>query len=724
MEVLEAAGEGRKWTGRAGACTNGQGSPVGVKNSRILREVMLYSRYTKLTAESEEKMFMKKRLSDYIADRLVEAGICQVFTVTGGGAMHLNDALGHKEGLHCLYNHHEQASAMAAEAYARIHNRIAALCVTTGPGGTNAITGVVGGWLDSIPMLVLSGQVRYDTTARWSGVGIRAMGDQEFDICKSIDCMTKYSEMVIDPERIRFCLEKALYLSQSGRPGPCWLDIPLNVQSAQIETEALVGFDPAAYEAGGTGWGTKEAQDSHGIPGDFAGKGEKRQVLPPPVSRETAMAVLEKIRAAQRPVINAGNGIRIGKAFDVFERVVNKLGVPVITGWDSEDLMCDDDPLYVGRAGNMGDRPGNFAIQNSDLVLSIGSRLSIRQVGYNYGTWARAAYVIVNDIDEEELKKPSVHSDMRIHGDARDLLEQMDKVLDELLTVEEGRAGGEAAGKPFFDGGQGLAGMSWIETCRMWKEKYPVVLPKHFAHGDEEPANVYAMIKEISSRLEEGQITVVGNGSACVVGGHAWVIKKGQRFITNSAIAAMGYDLPAAIGVWAASRDQQCYHQGDRVTGKDLILLTGDGSIQMNLQELQTIIHHEMNIKIFLINNGGYHSIRQTQKNFFGEPLVGIGVDSGDLSFPSMEKLAAAYGYPYVAVYHNSQLPEAVEQTLAIDGPVICEVFVSRDQNFEPKSSAKRLPDGTMVSPPLEDLSPFLPDEEMDANMMIPRIKE
>ncbi len=667
---------------------------------------------------------MKKRLSDYIADRLVEAGICQVFTVTGGGAMHLNDALGHKEGLHCLYNHHEQASAMAAEAYARIHNRIAALCVTTGPGGTNAITGVVGGWLDSIPMLVLSGQVRYDTTARWSGVGIRAMGDQEFDICKSIDCMTKYSEMVIDPERIRFCLEKALYLSQSGRPGPCWLDIPLNVQSAQIETEALVGFDPAAYEAGGTGWGTKEAQDSHGIPGDFAGKGEKRQVLPPPVSRETAMAVIEKIRAAQRPVINAGNGIRIGKAFDVFERVVNKLGVPVITGWDSEDLMCDDDPLYVGRAGNMGDRPGNFAIQNSDLVLSIGSRLSIRQVGYNYGTWARAAYVIVNDIDEEELKKPSVHSDMRIHGDARDLLEQMDKVLDEILTAEGGRAGGEAGWKPFFGGGQGLAGMSWNETCRMWKEKYPVVLPKHFAHSDEEPANVYAMIKEISSRLEEGQITVVGNGSACVVGGHAWVIKKGQRFITNSAIAAMGYDLPAAIGVWAASRDQQCYNQGDRATGKDLILLTGDGSIQMNLQELQTIIHHEMNIKIFLINNGGYHSIRQTQKNFFGEPLVGIGVDSGDLSFPSMEKLAAAYGYPYVAAYHNSQLPEAVEQTLAIDGPVICEVFVSRDQNFEPKSSAKRLPDGTMVSPPLEDLSPFLPDEEMDANMMIPRIKE
>lgn len=688
---------------------------------------MLYSRYTNLTEESEETMFMKKRLSDYIADRLVEAGISQVFTVTGGGAMHLNDALGHKEGLHCLYNHHEQASAMAAEAYARIHNRIAALCVTTGPGGTNAITGVVGGWLDSIPMLVLSGQVRYDTTARWSGVGIRAMGDQEFDICQSIDCMTKYSEMVIDPGRIRFCLEKALYLSQSGRPGPCWLDIPLNVQSAQIEVEELAGFDPVSYAAGGTGWDSAEAEASHGIPGDFAGKGEKRQVLPAPVSVETAAAVIKKIRSARRPVINAGNGIRIGRAFEVFERVVRKLGIPVITGWDSEDLMCDDDPLYVGRAGNMGDRPGNFAIQNSDLVLSIGSRLSIRQVGYNHATWARAAYVIVNDIDKEELKKPSVHSDMKIHADARDLLEQMDRALDQILAAEGDSLADSLSApgeKQLFDGGQGLPGMSWSETCRMWKEKYPVVVPKHFAHGDEEPANVYAMISEISSRLDEGQITVVGNGSACVVGGHAWVIKKGQRFITNSAIAAMGYDLPAAIGVWAASRDQECYCQGDRVSGKDLILLTGDGSIQMNLQELQTIIHHEMNIKIFLINNGGYHSIRQTQKNFFGEPLVGIGVDSGDLSFPSMEKLAAAYGYPYVRVCCNSQLPEAVEQTLAIDGPVICEVFVSRDQNFEPKSSAKRLPDGTMVSPPLEDLSPFLPDEEMDANMIIPRIRE
>ena len=666
---------------------------------------------------------MRIKVSNYISEKLTEAGIHQAFMVTG--AMHLDDALGHQEGLHCIYNHHEQACAIAAEAYARIHNEIAALCVTTGPGGTNAITGVLGGWLDSIPMLVLSGQVRYDTTARWSGTGIRAMGDQEFDICKSIDCMTKYSEMVIDPMRIRYCLEKALYLAVSGRPGPCWLDIPLNVQGAFVETEDLIGFDPEDYERGGDGWAGSGTV--HGISEDEAGKGEKRQILPGRVTAQTAREILSRIRAARRPVINAGNGIRIAGAHDIFMKVAEKLGIPVITGWDSEDCIWDAHPLYTGRAGNMGDRAGNFAVQNSDLVLSIGSRLSIRQVGYNYKTWDRAAFVIVNDIDCEELKKPSVHVDMAVHADAGDLLERLDGELDAIFA-EEGEKLPESISRPglkqLFEGGEGLPGMNWSETCRMWKETYPVVQPKHWASGEMEPANVYAAIEAISSRLKENQITVVGNGSACVVGGHGYVIKKGQRFITNSAVAAMGYDLPAAIGAWTASRENRFYSQGTDRGGEDLVLVTGDGSIQMNLQELQTIIHHKMGIKIFLINNGGYHSIRQTQKNFFGEPLIGIGVDSGDLSFPDMEKLAAAYGYPYVKAEHNRELAEAVEKTLNTEGPVICEIFVSMDQNFEPKSSAKRLPDGTLVSPPLEDMAPFLSDEEMDRNMIIPRIRE
>lgn len=643
---------------------------------------------------------MKIKVSNYIARSLVDFGITQAFSVTGGGAMHLNDALGHQEGLSCLYNHHEQACAIAAECYARLQGRMAAVCVTTGPGGTNAITGVVGGWLDSIPMLVLSGQVRYDTTARWSGVGIRAMGDQEFDITKAIACMTKYSEMVIDPMRIRYCLEKAVYLAYSGRPGPAWLDIPLDVQGAFIDTDGLKGFSPESYEAGGDGWA---ASSSCKIQEDEGGHGEPRQVLPPRVSRETAGEIIRRLKEAKRPVINAGNGIRIGQAHDVFLRVVDKLGVPVVTGWNSEDCMYDNHPLYTGRGGAMGDRAGNFAVQNSDVLLSLGSRLSIRQVGYNYGTWARAAYTIVNDIDMEELKKPSLHIDMPVHAHVKELLDRLEEVLDEEY----------ASGEPVFSGGQGLRDMTWTATCSRWKEKYPVVLPAHYDHSDDEEANVYAFMNEASSRFQEDQVIVVGNGSACVVGGHACVMKKGQRFISNSAIASMGYDLPAAIGACVAKKG----------SGQDVILMTGDGSIQMNLQELQTIIHHRLPLKIFLLNNGGYHSIRQTQKNFFGEPLVGIGLDSHDLSFPSMEKLSLAYGYPYFKVHHNSQLKSVIETALETAGPVICEIFVSWEQNFEPKSAARRLEDGTMVSPPLEDLSPFLSEEEMDENMLIPRIK-
>lgn len=646
---------------------------------------------------------MRRKLANYISQYLVDAGINRTFTVTGGGAMHLNDALGHQTGMHSLYQHHEQACAIAAEAYARIHGKPALLCVTTGPGGTNAITGVVGGWLDSIPMLVISGQVRYDTTARWSGTGIRAMGDQEFDIIKAIACMTKYSEMVTDPLRIRYCLEKAIYLAVSGRPGPAWLDIPLDVQGAYIDTDDLGGFDPAGYEAGGTGWTAAGRQPQPVLPQDYAGGGEARQVLPMPVTRETAKTIIEKIRRSKRPVFNAGNGIRIAGAHPVFMKVAGRLGIPVVTGWNSQDCIYDAHPLYTGRAGGMGDRAGNFAVQNSDLVFSVGSRLSIRQVGYNYKTWAREAYVIVNDIDPEELKKPSIHVDMPVHADAGNLLDTMWQVLEADYPDQA----------PVFKGGTGLKNMTWNETCRMWKHKYPVIQPRHMAPDPEKAANVYALVQELSSRLAENQITVVGNGSACVVGGHAWTMKPGQRFISNSAIASMGYDLPAAIGVCMAGEND-----------KDTILLTGDGSIQMNLQELQTIIHHRLPVKIFLINNNGYHSIRQTQKNFFGEPLVGIGGDSRDLSFPDMEKLAAAYGYPYFAARHNEELGAAVEQTLAVQGPAVCEVYVTTDQNFEPKSAAKRLPDGTMVSPPLEDLSPFLPEAEMDEMMIIPRITD
>lgn len=644
---------------------------------------------------------MKIRLSDYIAKTVVRLGICRAFSVTGGGAMFLNDSLGHMDGLNVLYNHHEQASAIAAESYARINNKMALLCVTTGPGGTNAITGVVGAYLDSIPMLILSGQVRYDLTKRFTGLNIRALGDQEFDICKSIECMTKYCEMITDPMRIRYCLEKAVYLAKSTRPGPTWLDIPLNIQSSFIEEDELIGFDIDDFENGGDGWNKKHQY--------FDAKLDKKadiDIFPKEISKATIRLIIEKIKNSERPILNAGNGIRIGAAHAEFMQLVEKLGIPVAVGWNSQDCLYDEHPLYAGRPGNFGDRAGNFAIQNSDLVLSIGSRLSLRQVGFNYKTWAREAFTIVNDIDNEELKKPTIHVSLPIHADCKVFIKEL---LDEIKDIKG----------VLWQGGCGLKNMSWLETISYWKNKYPVCKKEFIENDDTKFANVYAFIKYISENAKRNQITVVGNGSACVVGGHSYIIKKGQRFISNSAIASMGYDLPAAIGAYIANKDSNNKYDDE------VILVTGDGSIQMNLQELQTIIHHKMNIKIFIINNDGYHSIRQTQTKFFNDRvMVGIGQDSGDLSFPDMEKLAYAYGYPYLKAKTNSELEATIKKAFNIKGPAIIEAFVTKEQNFEPKSSGKQLPDGRMVSPPLEDLVPFLSDEEMDSNMIIERIKE
>ena len=613
---------------------------------------------------------MKIRLADYVADFVVNNGITECFTVVGGGAMHLNDAFGHKEGLHSTYNHHEQGSAIAAEAYARLNNKPALLCVTTGPGGTNAITGVVGGWLDSIPMFVVSGQVRYDTTARYNeqftdGAHLRAVGDQEFDITKSIDCMCKYSTMIEDPLTIKYALEKALKLATTGRPGPVWLDIPVNYQGMIIETDDL-------------------------YPGYFGSEDEKNDdaLLPGAVSEDTVNTVLEKIKNAERPVIYAGNGIRLSGGYDTFREMVEKLGVPVCTYWDAVDLIETEHPLYCGRGGNMGDRPGNFAVQNADLILAIGNRLPIRVVGYNFSTWAREAEVIMVDIDEAELKKHTIHVEMPVHADAKDFME---KLLQASKSVD-----GNVCKKE-----------NWVKQCQTWKEKYPVVLEKHW-NESEDFANAYASFDYISRSLPEGSLTVTSNGTCCVAGHQSWFIKKGTRFFNNNAIASMGYGLPAAIGACVAN------------DYKDTICLEGDGSIMMNLQELQTIITNKLPLKIFMINNEGYHSIRQTQTNLFGHHTkVGIGPESNDLSFPDFSKLIPAFGMKYISAHTNDDMKKAVDETLATEGPVFCEIFVTTTQFFEPKSSTKRLEDGTLISPPLEDLAPFLPKEELLENLYI-----
>ena len=610
---------------------------------------------------------MRQRLADYVADFLVSHGVTDCFSVVGGGAMHLNDALGHNEGLKVTYNHHEQACAIAAEAYARLENKIAAVCVTTGPGGTNAITGVVGGWLDSIPMFVISGQVRYDTTARFAmqytdGLPLRAVGDQEYDIVKSVEPMTKYAVMIEDPKKIRYALEKGWHLATTGRPGPVWIDIPVDYQGSYIETDELVGYDPV----------------------------EDETLLPTEVSQETIDTIIEKIKNAKRPVFHAGYGIRLSGGYDKFRSVLEKLNIPVVTYWNAVDLIEDEHPLYCGRAGNMGDRPGNWAIQNADLILAVGTRISIRQVGYNWKTWARAAEVIMVDVDPAELKKPTLHVEMPVWADAKDFLTQMDESID----------------TPVF------AGEEWLATCRRWKEEYPAVLPRQWEENGK-TANVYAFVRYLSSRLPENSLTAVSNGACCVVGNQAYVIQKGSRMANNSAVASMGYGLPAAIGT--------CIGGGRKTT----ICLEGDGSIMMNLQELQTILTNKLPIKIFLINNNGYHSIRITQSNLFSEHCkVGIGPESNDLSFPEFEKIAKAFGYPYYSAHSNAEMKQVVDEVLQTEGPVFCEIFTDTEQVWEPKSSTKRLEDGTLVSPPLEDLAPFLSKEELERNMFIPLIEE
>lgn len=611
---------------------------------------------------------MKIRLADYVANFLVEHGVKDCFSVVGGGAMHLNDALGHNPNLHVTYNHHEQACAIAAEAYARLENKIAAVCVTTGPGGTNALTGVVGGWLDSIPMFIISGQVRYDTTARYAekfldGLHLRAMGDQEYDIVKSVEHMTKYAVMVENPSDIRYILEKAWHLATTGRPGPVWIDIPVNYQGGYIDTDELRGYNPVEDDA----------------------------FLPPPIDNATIDLIINKIKSAKRPVLHAGYGIRLSGGYQQFREVINKVNIPIVTYWNAVDLIEDDNPLYCGRAGNMGDRPGNWAIQNADLILAVGTRISIRQVGYNWKTWARGAEVIMVDIDRAEMKKPTLHVEMPVWADAKDFLTKLNERI---------------GNKRIFEGND------WLNVCHNWKVNYPVVQARQLDDNNEK-VNVYAFVKYLSSKLPENSLTAVSNGACCVVGNQTYVIQKGSRMANNSAIASMGYGLPAAIGT--------CIGGGRRTT----ICLEGDGSIMMNLQELQTIITNKLPIKIFLINNEGYHSIRITQTNLFKEhSKVGIGPESKDLSFPQFEKIAKAFGYKYLSAHNNKEMREVVDEALNTEGAIFCEMFTDTSQVWEPKSSTKRLADGTLVSPPLEDLAPFLPREELKKIMVVPLIDE
>ncbi|HMD72101.1 MAG TPA: thiamine pyrophosphate-binding protein [Bryobacteraceae bacterium] len=592
------------------------------------------------------------KLSDYIARRLADWGVRDVFLISGGGAMHLNDSFGGEPRIRYWCNHHEQASAMAAECYARVTGRTAVLNVTTGPGGINALNGVFGAWTDSVPMLVVSGQVKRETCMATTGMRrLRQLGDQEADIVPMAARITKYAVLVDDPGSIRYHLERAWFLAASGRPGPCWLDIPVDVQAARIEEASLRGYDPA--------------EDAlHWDPQRVAGD---------------CRHAIARLAEAARPVLLAGTGVRAARALEEFQEVARRLAIPVTTAW-THDLIPTADPLFCGRPGTIGERAGNFTVQNADALLVLGSRLNIRQVSYNWASFARNAFVMQVDVDAAELDKPTVRPDLPIHCDLKVFLREM------LRQLPESSYGAQRH-------------ESWLSWCRERVRRYPVVQEKHRAAVS--PINPYHFIERLFDMLAADDVVVCGNASACIVPYQAARLQAGQRLISNSGAASMGYDLPAAVGA-AIARE-----------GRRVICLAGDGSIQLNIQELQTIAHHRLPVKIFVLDNGGYLSIRQTQSNFFGR-LVGESPASG-VSFPDMTRLAEAYGVSAMRL-ENSLEFASIQALLDAPGPALCHVRLDPAQEIEPRMKSRQLPDGSMVSPNLEDMYPFLPPGEMDEN--------
>jgi acetolactate synthase-1/2/3 large subunit len=609
------------------------------------------------------------RVADYIAQALARLGLRHVFLVTGGGAMHLNDAFGRAAGLTCVCFHNEQGAAMAADGYARVGGKPAILNVTTGPGGINALNGVFGAYTDSLPMVVVSGQVRRETIAGNFAIGLRQLGDQEVDIVRMVGGITKSAITVQDPSRIRYEVEKAFYVAVSGRPGPTWVDVPTDIQGMSIDPDALIGFDPLA-----DGPDAMPATESNPLTRDKL--------------RGAVRAVIDRFAQAKRPCVLPGTGVRIAGCADLFSRVAARLGAPVATAFNAHDLVANDDPLYAGRAGTVGDRAGNFAVQNADELLILGCRLNIRQISYNWGSFARGAHKTMVDIDEAELAKPTLSIDTPLHADLRDFLAVMEEELDAYAPS--------------------TSHIDYLAWCRERVLRYPTVLETYWREAN--GVNPYCFGAALSQVMDTRDVVVTGDGTACVVTFQSVALKAGQRLVSNSGSASMGYDLPAAIGA---------FHAG---TGaKRIICIAGDGSIMMNIQELQTIVGSGLPIKIFLFNNDGYHSIRQTQQNFFPDNIVGCGPECG-VTFPDFQKIGAAFGFPVSRIESHDGMAAAIAAVLDESGPQFCEVMLDKAQAFSPKLSSRRLDDGRMVTSPLEDLAPFLSREELAENMLIPLV--
>jgi len=591
--------------------------------------------------------------------------------ITGGAAMHLNDAMGNHPDLEYICCHHEQACAMAAESYFRLSGKLAAVNVTAGPGSINALNGVFGAYVDSMGMIVISGQAKRETMSRNHSISLRQLGDQEVDIISMVRHITKYATVLQDPQMVDEVMNKAIYLSIHGRPGPVWIDVPIDVQAELINKKKLTSFDPLDLDS---------IMNDDDIVENTKGEFEKFSIS------DTDAAIREilfKLSFAERPLVFAGSGVRISGAYDKFLAVIDKMGVPVVTGWNAHDIIPNDHPLYAGRPGTVGDRPGNFAVQNADFMLVLGSRLNIRQVSYNWENFASHAWIVQVDIDPSELIKPTLKIDLPIHADLKDFLKKMNDNLKKYRIPK--------------------AHTAYLKWCQKRRKRYPVVLPEYW---ENEKVNPYCFMDQLFSILKSDDIIITGDGTACVTSFQAAKLKNGQRLYTNSGCASMGYDLPGAIGACIASNR------------KRIICIAGDGSLMLNIQELQTIIGYSLPIKIFVLNNAGYHSIRQTQLNHFStNPEVGVGPDSG-LTFPNFQKLAKSFGFLFESIKCTSETNTVLERSLNSNGPLICEVLLNLKQEFSPKLASKILDDGSMISSSLENMSPSLTEKELKENIL------
>lgn len=586
---------------------------------------------------------MKKRIADIVADCIADKGITDVFSLVGGGAMFLNDAFGHNQRLKVTYTQHEQACSMAAEGYVRECGRMAAVCVTTGPGGTNAITGVLGAYQDNYPMIVISGQVRYPTTAESTGLPLRFMGEQEHDIVTTVKNLTKYAVMIKRPEDILYELEKALYIAEEGRPGPVWVDIPMDIQSMMIETDELSRFEPPKRDKG---W------DKDGF--------------------------IEEIRKAKKPVILTGSAIRSTDYTEKFRALACKLGIPVLAPTYNADLFEINHPDYYGNFGIIGGRAGNFIMQNADLIIGMGCRMAFRQIGFNYESFSPNSRRMVIDADENELKKPTLRIDVPICTDIR-------YVIDDLLAAD---IDVDLSGK-----------RDWLEYCRMLRDKYPVYLDKFSAEVPGQ-VNPYYFVHELKKYQKDDAVIVLGNSTIAAHVLQLGIEKPEQRIINNMNLGSMGYDLPAAVGAAVAR-------------GGEVTLITGDGSIMLNIQELMTVAHYKLPIKIFICCNGGYRGIVRSQSNMFGH-YTGCTKDTG-VEMPDFEKVAFAFNLPYFKVSEQSELNSILEQVYAVDGPVVCAWPQNPEQVIEPRVMNRRSEDGCIVSTAIDDLAPFLPRGDYEA---------